>query len=106
MFVETATALRRVVFPLIATLPFSGCAALRPAPPPPPPVPAPPLVFKIPGEPVALSPTDRALGYFLKGKVALDKGDQETALPAFEQAVDERPYQHLSPLTACEALCS
>ena len=87
MFVETATAMRRVVFPLIASLLFSGCAAFRPAPPPAPPAPVPPPVFKIPGEPVVLTPADRALGYFLKGKVALDKGDQETALPAFEQAV-------------------
>ena len=90
MPVDTATALFRVVSPLVVSLLLAGCAAFRPTPPAPPPPVAPP-VFKIPGEPVVLSPSERALGNFLKGKVALDQGDQETALAAFEQAVTNDP---------------
>jgi Tfp pilus assembly protein PilF len=48
-------------------------------------------VIKIPGDPIVLTPADRALGHFLKGKVALDRGDAETALVAFEQAVTNDP---------------
>src|SRR5690348_9141062 len=92
MFVKTATVARRLVSLFIANLLFSSCAAFRPpAPPPAPPAPEPPPVFKIPGDPVVLTPADRALGNFLKGKIALDQGDQETALSAFEQAVTNDP---------------
>ena len=47
--------------------------------------------FKIPGEPVVLTPAEKALGYFLKAQVAIEQGDQDTALQELEQAVASDP---------------
>ena len=89
MFVQTATAMLRAVFPFVVSFLLSSCAASRPTPPPAPVTPPEPPPFKIPGEPVALTPAEQAMGNFLKGKVALDQGDQDTAFVSFEQAVNE-----------------
>ena len=48
-------------------------------------------VFKIPGEPIVLTPAEKALGYFLKAQVAIEQGDQDTALQELEQAVASDP---------------
>jgi Tetratricopeptide repeat len=88
MFDRMATTVARGVFlVLLATLP-SACAATRPTPPlVAPPTSLPPPVLRIPGEPVALTPAEKALGHFFKAEVAANQGDQDTALTELEQAV-------------------
>src|SRR6185295_8120037 len=80
------------VFLVFLGVMFSACAATRPTPPPAaPPTPSPPPVVRIPGEPVVLTPAEKALGHFLKAEVAANQGDQDTALTEFEQAVQADP---------------
>src|SRR6266508_2783070 len=82
----------RVVVPALLLI-SSACSATRSALPPPavsPPV-SPAAVFKIPGEPVVLTPAEKAPGHFLKAQVAIDQGDQDTALQELEQAVVNDP---------------
>jgi hypothetical protein len=101
MIGQAAVSLTRVVSLSAIAAIFAACTTARPTPAPliPPPPPTPP-VFKIPGEPVVLTPAERALGHFLKGQVASNQGDQETALTEFEQAVkndSESTFLRLCP---------
>ena len=86
------TGLSRVFFTVLCSALISACAAFRPTSPAPlPSTPTPPQPFKIPGEPVVLTPADQALGHFFKGQVAFDRGDQDTALAELEQAIANDP---------------
>ena len=78
------------MFPFLLGSMLSACTAAAPVvretmPSPP------PRVQKIPGTPVVLQPHERALGDFLKGQVALTRGDYDTALSAFAKAVERDP---------------
>src|SRR5438093_1320439 len=93
MFDRTATTVAcRAFLVLLATV-FAACAATHPVPPPPvaPSPPSPPPVARIPGEPVALTPAEEALGHFLRAEVAANQGDQDTALTEIERAVADDP---------------
>src|SRR5262245_36975978 len=93
MFVKGLRGITPAIGVLSWGIVFAACATTRPTPPSQPPA-SPvlaPQVFKIPGEPVVLTPEEKALGNFLKGQVALDQGDYDTALTELEQAVTNDP---------------